>query len=266
MFDEYKDLPKQSKYLIYSIILPSLALGMFYTDVSYFLTTVQGVSYELMGIVITVMGVSTFVTSIPLGIAADKYGRRKLLITGNVTASAIVAIFALTTNPAVLLLAAAFEGVSEGAFAASASALIAEKAGDERRTSVFSLFGFAQSMAYGIGSVIIPVIVIFEIFGFSTKESHVLLYVILAILSLASTLIILKIHESKGLRKEASFGIRSLFNMKSRDILVKYVFASAIIAFGAGIIVPLMTAWMKAQYGISDAISGPILGAANIII
>ncbi len=266
MFNEYRGLPKEARYLIYSMLLPSLAMGMFYTDISYFLTTVQGVSYALMGIVITVMGVSTFVASIPLGIAADKYGRRKLLIIGNVIASSIVAIFALTTNPLILLVAAILEGVSEGAFSASASALIAEKAGDERRTSVFSLFGFAQSMAFGIGSLTIPVVVIFEIFGFGTRESHVLLYVILAALSLASTFIILKISESKVLKKEAAFDIRSLLNMKSKDLLIKYVFASAIIAFGAGIIVPLMAAWMKAQYGISDAISGPILGVANIVI
>jgi MFS family permease len=265
LFDEYKGLPKEVKYLIYSMLLPSLAIGMFYTDVSYFLTTVQGVSYDIMGIVITLMGVSTFVASIPLGIAADKYGRRKLLITGNVIASVIVAIFALTTNPAILLAAAILEGVSEAAFSASASALIAEKAGDERRTSVFSLFGFAQSLAFGLGSVIIPVVVIFQIFGFGSKESHILLYVILATLSLASTLIILKISESKMLKKTA-VGLREMLPKKSKDVLIKYVFASAIIAFGAGIIVPLMTAWMKAQYGISDAISGPILGIANIVI
>lgn len=265
MFDEYKGLPKEAKYLIYSMLLPSLAIGMFYTDISYFLTTVQGVSYALMGIVITLMGVSTFVASIPLGIAADKYGRRKLLITGNVIASATVTIFALTTNPAVLLAAAILEGVSEGAFSASASALIAEKAGDQRRTSVFSLFGFAQSMAFGLGSVIIPVVVIFEVFRFGSRESHVLLYVILAALSLASTLIMLKISESKGLKKTGA-SLKELLPKKSRGILIKYVFASAIIAFGAGIIVPLMTAWMKAQYGISDAISGPILGIANIVI
>lgn len=76
MFDDYRGMPKEAKYLVVSTIFPSLAYGLFYTDLSYFLTTVQGLSYELMGIIITVMGVSTFVTSIPLGIAADKYGRR----------------------------------------------------------------------------------------------------------------------------------------------------------------------------------------------
>ena len=31
-------------------------------------------------------------------------------------------------------------------------------------------------------------------------------------------------------------------------------------------IVPLMTAWMKAQYGIPDSLSGPILGISSIVV
>ena len=265
MFNDYKGMPKEAKYLIYSGILPSLALGMFYTDLSYFLTKVQGVNIGLVGIVITVMGVSTFVASIPLGIVADMYGRKKLYIVGNVTASVIIAIFALTTNPVILLVAAAFEGISEGAFSASGNALLAEKAGDERRTSAFSLFGFASGIAYGLGSFMISIIVIFQIFGFTAKESHVLLYVILAALSLASTLIILKVSESKGLKKSTA-GVTGLLPKKSKSVVIKYVFSSAIIAFGAGMVVPLMSLWLGLRYGISDAISGPILGASNVVI
>lgn len=264
MFNDYRGMSKEAKYLILQSILPSLAYGMFYTDISYFLTTVQGLSYELMGIIITAMGVSTFVSSILLGIAADKYGRKKLYIIGNVIASAIIALFALTTDPIILLAAATLEGISEGAFSASGNALIAEKAGDERRTSVFSLFGFVTGIAFGIGSFMIPIVVIFEIIGFTNKESHILLYIILAALSLTSTLIMLKVSESKRLKAKTS--LKELLPKKSKDIIVKYVIASAIVAFGAGLIVPLMTAWLKLQYGVSDAISGPILGISNIVI
>jgi MFS family permease len=258
-------MPKEAKYLIYSSIFPSLAYGMFYTDLSYFLTTIQGLSYALMGTVITLMGVSTVIASIPLGIAADKYGRKGFLILGNVLASAIIAIFALTTNAAVLLVAALVEGISEASFSASTNALLAEKAGDTRRNSAFSLAGFAQGIAFGVGSFMIPIVVIFASLGLTNKESHVLLYVILAALSLTSTLIMLKISESKNLKK-AGAGVKELLPRKSKDVLIKYVLTSAIIAFGAGMVVPLMTAWLKLQYGISDAISGPILGVSNIVI
>ena len=77
MFSSYRGLPKEAKLLTVQAILPSIAYGMFYTDISYFLTSVQGLSISFMGIVITTMGIATFASSIPLGIAADKYGRKK---------------------------------------------------------------------------------------------------------------------------------------------------------------------------------------------
>ena len=262
MFNTYRGMSKEAKYLIYSSVLPSAAYGMFYTDIAYFLTTVQGLSFNLMGLIITLMGVSTFVTSIPMGIAADKYGRKRVLILGNIIASVIIAVFALTTNPALLIIAAIFEGISEAASSASSSALLAEKAEGAKRNSAFSMFGFAQSTAFGLGAV--AILATSTMVGFSDKESHVLLYVILAVLSLSSTLIMLKVSESKS--RKANATLSELLPRKSKDVLVKYVFTGAIIAFGAGMVIPLMTAWMKAQYGIPDSLSGPILGISSIVI
>jgi MFS family permease len=201
LLSSYRGLPKEAKYLIYSAALPFVAYGMFYTDLSYFLTSVQGLSLPLMGLIVTVMGVSTFVASIPLGVLADKYGRRRMHIVGNVLASAIIAVFALTTNVAVLLVAAVVEGIGEAAFAASANALLAEKAQEKRRTSAYSLFGFVQCMAFGVGSLMIPLVMVFMGFGFTNREGHVLLFVFLAILSLSSTLFMFKISEPRRVKR-----------------------------------------------------------------
>jgi len=264
LFDDYRGISKEAIYLVLQSILPSLAYGMFFTDLSYFLTAVQGLTDQLMGIIITVMGVSTFVSSILLGLAADKYGRRKLYILGNIIASSVIAVFALTANVAVLLAAATVEGIAEGAFAASSNALIAEKAGDRNRTAVFSLFGFVGNISFGVGSIILPVVVIFEAVGFSNAQGHMILFLLLASLSLTSTLIMLKITESRKVEVRTSF--RDLLPKKSIGIIAKFVLTSAIVAFGAGLIVPLMSRWLDKRYGISDAISGPVLGVSNIVI
>ena len=51
LFNIYRGVSKEAKYLIYSSVLPSVAYGMFYTDIAYFLTTVQGLSFALMGVI-----------------------------------------------------------------------------------------------------------------------------------------------------------------------------------------------------------------------
>jgi MFS family permease len=263
LFSGYRGLPKEAHYLVWSTITPSVAYGLFYADISYFLTRVQGLSVGFMGLVITLMGISAVLSSIPLGIAADRYGRRKLLITGNVIASLTIAFFALTTNPALLVGAAIMEGVSEAAFSASSSALLADKTAPSKRTSAFSLYSFASSTAFGVGGMAIPLVLIFTFFGFSNRESHILLYVLLAVLSISSTLIILKIKEPKVNRKTEK---RGLLPRKSLGVLGKYVLTSAIIAFGAGMVIPLMSLWLNLQYGVSDVVSVFILGVASLVI
>jgi len=269
MFSIYQGIPKDAKLLVYQSILPSVAYGLFFTDISYFLTTVQGLSYGFMGVVITIMGIATFAASIPLGLAADRYGRKKTLIIGNLVSGVTLVIFAFTTNPAVLLMAAVLEGVSEAAFSASSGAWLAEKCDSAKRNSVFSFSGFAQSLSFGIGSLAIPGIAIFEFIGFSNRISHGLLYATFAILCLLSTLILIRIPESYKAKKRVdplSDTDSAHRNKQSMRIIAKYVISSAIIAVGAGMVVPLMTAWLHLRYGIPDTISGPILGIVSIVI
>ncbi len=223
-----------------------------------------------MGVIVTLMGVSTFTASIPLGMLADRYGRKKILILGNIVASLTVAIFALTTNMAILFLAAILEGVGEGASSAATSALLAEKCEAAKRNSVFSLFGFTQSMAFGAGGFAIIAVAIFQSIGFDDRASHVLLYVAIALLSFASTALMFGIRESGIQRKTekstSRLSLRDLFPQKSRDVLVKYVITGATLAFGAGLFVPLMTRWLDLQYGVPDTLSGSILAVASFAI
>jgi len=264
MFGEFSGIPKEAKYLIYAGILPALAYGMFSTDIAYFLTHVQGLSDVFMGSLIMIIGLSSVVFSIPLGMVSDRYGRKKMLIIGNIIASAVIAVFALTDNPSILVIAAFLSGISEASFMTSSSALMAEKAGDLKRTAVFSLNGVMNGIAFGLGGFAIPLTFFFSHIGFNDKDSHILLYVMLASLSMLSTLIMLKITESRALKK--SKNIKSFFPQKSKGVLFKYVLTGSIVAFGAGMFVPLMTRWFHLAYGISDALSGPLVGTANILI
>ena len=269
MLDSYRGISKDAKYLVYQSVFPSVAYGLFFTDISYFLTTVQGFSFAFMGLVITMMGIATFLASFPLGVAADRYGRKNILIVGNVFSGLILVVFAFSTNPTVLLVAAVLEGVSEAAFSVSSGVWLAEKTDDNKRNSVFCLSGFAQSLAFGVGGIAIPSVLVFELIGFSNSISHGLLYVTMAILCILSTLILIKIPESyKAKKTSLKLSLPGKFNHNRRSIgiVAKYVFSSAIIAVGAGMVVPLMTAWLRLQYGIPDTVSGPILGVVSIVI
>jgi len=264
LFEEYRGIPREATYLIYAGFLPSFALGMFYTDLAYFLPSIQGVPLSVVGSLQTVMGITMVLTSIPLGIMADRFGRKRFVIMGGVLASTTIVMFALTTNTALLVIAAIVEGMSEGAFAGSSSALMAEKAGDDKRTSAFSYSFFLNNIGSGLGSFSIASVSVFEAFGIGTRQAHVLLYLLFALLGLSSILIVSKVSESSELR--TSKGTTGLLPRKSLGVLLKYAATGSIIAFGAGMVVPLMSGWLKLSYGVSDQLSGPMLGVSTILM
>ncbi len=257
MFDEYRGIPRQASLLIYLSFIPNVVIGFIYSDLSYFLPKIQGIG---AGIPITVMGGTLVALSIPFGIVADRYGRLKMLVLGNLCASLSLIGFALTNNFALTLLVAVLEGTGEAAFAVSVSALLAEKAGNEKRTVAFSLLAFVGWIAGAIGNFIISAVPALEAFGLDFKQAHVVLYVIIALLSLSITPLIIKVKEGT-----THPGFKEIIPRKSARVLAEYSGYSLLIALGAGLFVPLMAYWFSAAYGVSDVVSLPFLGVTYLL-
>jgi MFS family permease len=218
-----------------------------------------------MGVTIGVMAISLVLASFPLGILADRYGRRRMLIVGNIAASLSLIGFALTANLALVLLVAAVEGIGEAAFAVSGSALLADKAGDQKRTLAFSLIAFLGWIAGAIGGFAVSSVVVLQSIGLDVAQAHVALYLIVGVLGLSVTPLILKIHETPRYSPLAQLERRSILPRKSSKVLIRFSTYSVMIAVGAGLFVPLMANWFFHAYGVTDAVSAPVLGFSSIL-
>ena len=217
MFSDYRGIPWQARLLVYLSFIPNIAIGFIYTDLSYFLPNIQGLSPIQAGYVGSVMGLTLVAESIPFGIIADRYGRRKMLIIGNVCASLSLIGFALTTNFYLYLIIGFLEGTGETAYAVSVSALIADRAGDRRRTAAFSLLAFTGWIAGAIGGFIVASIYVLHNAGLDIRQAHLVLYAIVGLLNLSITPLIFKISESFSLtgRKEITlFPYTTLFRSR----------------------------------------------------
>lgn len=257
MFSEYRGIPWQARLLIYLSFIPNVLIGFIYSDLSYFLPKIQNVP---AGLPITVMGVTLVALSVPFGILADRYGKLKMLVLGNICASLSLLGFALTTNFALILLIAVLEGMGEAAFAVSFSALIAEKAGDEKRTAAFSLLAFLGWIAGAVGNYIIVSVNVLQTFGFGFGTAHVILYAIVALLSLMVTPFLFWAKEGAKYP-----GFKEILPRKSARVLVKFGAYSVLIALGAGLFVPIMAYWFSAAYGVTDVVSLQVLGATYVL-
>jgi len=260
LFSEYRGIPWQARLLVYLSFIPNVAIGFIYTDLGYFLVTFQGIGPTQAGFVITVMGLTLVVESIPMGIVADRFGRKKMLILGNLCASLSLVGFALTTNYALILLVAVLEGTGEAAFAVSVSAILAGNAGDEKRTSAFSLLNIIGWIASAVGSAVIASVVGFQGLGLGLGQAHVVLFVIVGLLDLSITPFLLKVSGGPSYGKT-----KGLLPRKSGGVLMKYLSYSVLIAVGAGLFVPIMTVWFRAAYGVSDDVSGLVLAVTSLL-
>jgi MFS family permease len=260
LFSEYAGIPKQARLLVFLSFVPNVAIGFIYTDLSYFLPNIQGLSPLNSGLIITVMGITLVAESIPLGIVSDRYGKRRMLILGNLCASLSLIGFALTSSFGLLVLVAIIEGTGEAAFAVSVVALLAEKAGDNKRTAAFSLLAFVGWVSGALGSFIISTVLALQGIGLDAKSAHIALYVAVGLVNLSITPLILKLTEGGTNRNR-----EGILPRKSAGVIMKFSVYSMAIAFGAGLFVPVMAYWFSAAYNVSDSVSGLVLGVTNIL-
>jgi MFS family permease len=260
LFSEYKGIPSQARLLIYLSFIPNIAIGFIYTDLSFFLPKIQGLTQASTGIVIFVLGLTLVAESIPFGIVADRYGRRKMLFLGNLCASLSLIGFALTTNFSSILIFAILEGTGEAAYAVSVGALLAEKAGDTKRTSAFSLLAFLGWVAGALGGFIISSVLALQSVGLDVRQAHIVLYAAVGLLSLSITPLFFLVKEGTTIAKR-----KEILPRKSSRVLKRFIVYSVMIAVGAGLFVPIMANWFAAAYGVSDAVSGPVLGLTNLL-
>src|SRR5205823_14839993 len=83
--------------LILSFVPVFLGLGFLYIVLGAWIVTV-GFTAEQAGLLIAAQGIAVVLTSIPLGIVSDVYGRKHLLILGILASVAALPVFPITTN------------------------------------------------------------------------------------------------------------------------------------------------------------------------
>ena len=150
---ETSSIPPTAKMLILSFVPVFLGLGFLQIVLGAWLVTV-GFTAIQAGLLISAQGIAVVLTSIPLGIISDVYGRKQLLILGNLAGAAALLVFALTTNFLYLIYASVALGFAEGASVTTWNALLADLTDNSNRNRVFSLSFIMISVTTGIGLVL----------------------------------------------------------------------------------------------------------------
>jgi len=249
--------------LIISFVPIFLALGFLQIAISAWLVTIGFTPVEV-GILISAQGIAVIITSIPLGIVSDVYGRRFLLILGNLVGALALLVFALTLDFWPLLWASIALGFAEGASVTTWNALLADLTDPPHRNRIFSLSFVMINVTTGIGLALPGVFPVLQTaIGISSYSIHRTTLSVLGAASFVSPLMFFLLLRNL---KETHNPGRRWSGLKNMGTMVRLGIVAGTIGFGAGFIIPLVGTWFLFRFGVGDDYSGPILALSNILI
>jgi MFS family permease len=251
--------------------LNSLPLGYTLVVLPIYLSNL-GFSGEVIGAITSVSSLATTIALVPFAIAADRYGRKRFVVWGLLSATLAYLVFAFTRDLNSLLLAGAIGGVGlAGGFSTAVwtpawTAFLSEKAPPEKRTKTFAWSQGIFTVALTAGSAMSVLPAFFRVQLNSTfLASYEYPFLIFASLSILSGLVLLPVSEAKAISANLNDAHRKgFFPRKSRPQIAKFSATLGLVGFASGISVQLLSLWFRRMYGASETALGPWFAAAEM--
>ena len=108
----------------------------------------------LIGLAMGVYGLSQAVMQVPLGLASDRFGRKKIIVLGLLVFALGSAVAAMAGSVQMLVAGRALQGA--GAISAAVTALLADLTRDEVRTKGMALVGASIGLTFAISLMAAP--------------------------------------------------------------------------------------------------------------
>jgi MFS family permease len=154
-----------------------------------------GVSETKMGSIITAVIIGTILSQVPLGHAADRFGRRKVLLVCAFLVACVFVVMPLSSNWQSFLVTGALLGAVAGSFYPIGLSIIGETVSSKKMGAATSLF----TLVFGIGSFVGP-----TLSGFAMNQlGDKWLFYLPAILTAAFCLeVIILYNKTEGRKKK----------------------------------------------------------------
>ncbi len=136
--------------------LRMLGLFMILPVLSLFAEQMEGATPMLIGLAISVYGLTQAVLQIPFGLLSDRFGRKKIIVIGLILFSAGSVVAAVSTSIYGVLIGRAIQG--SGAIAAAIMALVADLTQEVHRTKAMATIGACIGVSFGIAITLGPIL------------------------------------------------------------------------------------------------------------
>jgi MFS family permease len=232
-----------------------------------------GLPDPAIGLLLSLTLVGDTIISLWLTTHADRVGRRRVLLVGSGLMVAAGAVFAVTREPLLLLVAATIGVISPsgnevGPFLAIEQAALSQKIEAARRTSIFAWYNLVGSVATAIGALAAGFLAQALLAGGAAPlESYRAVVVGYAGIGLVLAVGFLQLSPAVETPFSDDPSIATRLGLRrSRRVVLRLSALFTIDAFGGGFVTQsLMAYWFHLRWGVEPAVLGAIFFGANIL-
>ena len=235
-----------------------------------------GLDAVTIGIILTLTLVGDTVVSLWLTTNADRLGRRRVLLAGSLLMVAAGLVFATTSWPPLLILAATIGVISPtgnevGPFLAVEQAALSETIDGSRRTSTFAWYNLVGYVATASGALLAGIVsqALLDR-GLVPADAYRAIVIGYAVIGIAMAISCRRLGEAieaPPAQGRAGDGIRRRFGLgRSRSVVLRLSALFSIDAFAGGFIpLSLMAYWFHLRFGVEPALLGAVFFASNLL-
>lgn len=256
----FRGLSRDAKLLVLAGGVNSIPFGVNVVALPIYLTDHLGYDPVVSGTVFTIQGVVAVLLTIPLGIVADRFGRKRMVILGGIVAAASFLLLPFAASISVLYVSAALAGLAGALAFAPLQALLAETSTDENRTVVFGVSFFVQSAATALASLAASVPELLLGAGWAVVPAYTTLFLGAAAALLAGPVVLSRITVPDRRRAPTA----GFLSRRSSGAVTKFFASNIIIGLGAGLVIPILSLWFFLKFRQDETFTGPLFALGNL--
>lgn len=256
-----------------SVVIGGFAFSIFLLYFNLYILA-RGLDKQALGLLSSIPSAVVLVLGLPLGLLADRLGRKAAFAWGNAGMAVGLVIAVSSAAPGVIASGIFLLGLGQALALLSTAPFIMQVSDERTRTSLFSAqFGLQILAGFG-GSLLAGYLPAWlgGAFAFGPESASAYALALLAGggLMLASNLPLLWIH---GLTRPAEAAPASLAAARSnlsglwrqltRPLILKLMAPNFIVGFGAAILIPYMNVFFRERHGVSNAWLGLLFSLAD---
>jgi len=250
-----------AKLFLVATVFNGIGNGIMNVVVQLYLISL-GFDSSALGTMFMMNPLGAALLSVPAGIIADRYGKKKVMIVGTVMIGTAITLFLMARTIWMFMVTFLIIGLSNATFVVL-TPLYSSFFEHEEMDRAFGFLGFLNIITMSIGSLVgyVPPMLV-EKYGFSLQSSYWTVCVFAAvIIILQSPFYILSIREV--IEPEKRNGFR--FMLSSRGVVAKFFALGLLSMVGANVFFNLFPFYVNTKFGVESDALGTLFFLSNFV-